>query len=55
MTKLDFSISSDSGPDFEGNINSAYTRLNEKINDLKQKIITVLGRAGYTNFLKFVK
>lgn len=57
ISKLDFVLSSDSdkGEGEEKVFNPAYTRISEKINDLKQKIIAQLGKDSYTSFLSFVR
>lgn len=57
MSRLDFVLSSDSecSEKRERVYNPAYTRLSERINDLKQKIIAQLGRSGYSTFLEFME
>ena len=57
MSKLDFVISSDSEEinNGEQEYNPSYTRISERINDLKQKIIAQLGRNGYSKFFQFME
>jgi hypothetical protein len=53
MSKLDFALSSDSEKE-EQRFNPAYTRLNDRINDLKQKVIQQLG-TSCLHFLTYAK
>lgn len=55
MSKLDFVISSDSeqSEKDEKTYHPTYIRINEKINDLKQKVIAQLGRNRYIEFLNY--
>lgn len=57
MSKLDFVISSDSeqSEKDEKTYHPTYIRINEKINDLKQKVIAQLGRNRYIEFLNYAQ
>ena len=54
LTKFDFSISSDSDIEQPKNFNPAHSRLNDKINELKEKVVLRLGREKYGGFIENV-